>query len=127
MQDLGWLLSQLKVTVMASDWFNFGVYLGVPYAQLKIYQANNQDVTNCLRETLAYWLSKNPSTEKLVKAINRTGEKWLAQTLQKSLSLGDHRKGISTIICIIKINVEMWNGREQLNFPLTAGNLHYCY
>ena len=94
-QDLGWLLSQLSTTDVAAHWFNFGIHLNIRHAQLKIFEANNyRDVVACLRETLAYWLNKNPTAEKLLKALNKAGEKRLAQTLQKSLSLGDHRKGI---------------------------------
>ena len=93
-QDLGYLLSQL--TDVAAQWFNFGLYLGVPYGQLRIIKANNQDVVDCLRETLVYWLKKDssPIAGKLLKALDKSKEKRLAHTLKKSLSLGDHRKGI---------------------------------
>ena len=94
-KDLGYLLS--KLTDVASEWLNFGIYLGIPYGQLRIIKANNQDVMDCLRETLVFWLkkdNKSPTAGKLLKALDKMEEKKLAYTLEKSLSIGEHRKGI---------------------------------
>lgn len=90
--DLSWLLSH--TTELASNWQNFGVYLKVPYKNLRIIKADNpSDSVSCLRETLVQWLEKNPTCEDLVNAVHCLGDVQLAHTLQESFARCEHRIG----------------------------------
>ena len=92
MPDLGWLLD--KLTSVAPNWITFGLYLSVKYVDLKIIEKDNKEsCVDCLRETLAVWLSRKPTAEQLLKALNKLREKELSETLQQSLSRGEHKKG----------------------------------
>ena len=58
------------------NWKDIGLALGLGYDKLQIIERNNQDVTDCLRETLAEWLKNTtrPTWELLVAAVaNPTG------------------------------------------------------
>lgn len=92
MDDLMWLLS--KLISVASNWFNFGLFLGIQFYELKtIEKKYAHDCNDCLRETLACWLKQNPTTGQLLKALNTAGESKLSRTLKQSFIQCDHRKG----------------------------------
>ena len=92
MDDLMWLLS--KLISVASNWFNFGLFLGIQFHELKtIEKKYAHDCNDCLRETLACWLKRNPTTGQLLKALNTAGESKLSRTLKQSFIQCDHRKG----------------------------------
>ena len=69
-----------------TDWFPFGVCLGVPVAELqKIEASHHGEVERCKIEMLQYWLrnSQNTSWEDVLHALELSNEHLLASRLKR--------------------------------------------
>ena len=68
---------------MAAYWFTVGVFLGVPYHELQIIRNDYRDQSKeCLRETLAAWLTgKEASPAAMVQALRAAGMVVLARKI----------------------------------------------
>ena len=67
-------LCDLVVALREVDWHQLGTQLGVPQEELERIDEECRDVPRKLNKMLDYWLrNKEPSWEKIVKALGRIG------------------------------------------------------
>ena len=67
-------LRDLVVALRGVDWHQLGTQLGVPQEELERIDEECHDVSRKLNKMLNYWLkNEEPSWEKIVKALERTG------------------------------------------------------
>ena len=68
-----------------TEWFNFGVLLGVPYATLKeIELVYHGDIRRCRLEMFQAWIQRSHATwSSVVETLNCMGMNVLAQNLAR--------------------------------------------
>lgn len=88
LEHLCWLVG--KLDGLAPRWIDFGVQLKVPYYECLKIEANYRKCSDCLRETVVWWLTKTtgPNSLDLISALNNIGEKSLAHSIQRDLCQG---------------------------------------
>ena len=75
---------------MAANWKNFGVQLKVPFDKCNKIGADYSESSDCLRETVAWWLknTSNPNSVDLINALDKISEKKLAHDIQQEICSG---------------------------------------
>ena len=89
-----------------SDWFMFGVMLGVPASQVKKIELDHQkDSDRCKFELLQYWLNNTlkPTWNEIVLALEKTDQLSLAAQikhdyLQSQSAAVDEEEGIYELL-----------------------------
>ena len=63
------LIEELKIV---TDWFNFGIYLGIPHEELMVVgkDYNIMGTERCKLETLIIWMKReSPTWSKVIQAL----------------------------------------------------------
>ena len=66
-----------------TDWFNFGIYVGIHQEELLVIGKDyNMDVDRCKVETLIFWMKReSPTWTKVIQALVRMEMLSLAQKI----------------------------------------------
>lgn len=88
LEHLCWLMR--KLDDLAPKWKDFGIQLDVPYCECSKIEVDYRKCSDCLRETVVWWLtnSTRPNSLDLINALNNIGEKRLAHSIQQDLCQG---------------------------------------
>ena len=76
---------------VATDWYDLGVQLGIPYQQLNIIQINNPgNIQMCCTRMFQHWLQVDTTANwnKLIKALEDINHNALAETIRKEILQG---------------------------------------
>ena len=76
---------------MAEKWKNFGIHMKVPFYECQKIEKDYSECSECLRETVAWWLTKttHPNSVDLIIALNNIGEEELAHDIQQEIFHGN--------------------------------------
>lgn len=72
-----------EVSDIATDYFTFGLNLGLPYQKLKEIERNHSEVARKLQEVIAVWLESNaePKWQTVVASLREMERDALAQKI----------------------------------------------